>query len=367
MSTDAPGRPHDRHRARGAYRRWRYLGRWLCICISLLLVTTWVLQRWPGEAWWGGTLLVYAPQSTWALPLLLVLLGAILTRDRATALTAVLLTPLVLIGLMGLQWRPSADYPGNRVLTVAAWNLRNEWHNAVHARHTLDALGADLVLTQEAIDLHFLPHFQGFECVRSHGQRIFVRRSREYREQASETRYETAGREQSVSSDGPVHIGEDWRLAHEARLEIDGRRVDVLNVHFIVSSRREANRVALRSPGYLRQTEYYRRMQMREVTRWIESREGPWIVAGDFNTPPGARAWRELPAEARDVFAERGRGFGYTYRRGLPLWRIDYIWVSPHFHILDAGVFSGPVSDHLGVWAQLALQERGTNEKAGAP
>lgn len=337
---------------------WRRFGRWVAIAVTLGLGFLWCLRRWPGEAWWGGIVLVYAPQSMWAVPGLVVVLGAVAARDRLSSLCALASAQLVLFGFMGLQYNLPAHASEGPVFTLASWNLRNDWRHGDRARLALDMLGVDLALTQEAVDLRFLPHFQGFDCVRSHGQRIFVRQSTpRARQSPDEPGAASAGGSLRIVTDGPVHLCEEWRLAHEATIEIGGRHIDVLDVHFISSSNLgERNRIALRSPEYLRTTERYRRLQMQQVARWMRSRSGPWIVTGDFNTPPGARAWRELPLTARDAFAQRGNGFGLTFRQDLPLWRIDYIWVSPHFRVLDVRPFRGAISDHLGVWARLELR-----------
>ena len=335
---------------------WRRAARWSAIGLTFALSVLWCVRQWPGEAWWVGVVLVYAPQTIWAVPGVIVMLGALLARDVTSALCAVGSVLLVLFGFMGLQWNPPAEASGGRVLTVATWNLHNDWRHAANARAAIDTLGVDLALTQEAVDLRFLPHFTGFDCVRSHGQRIFVR----HNSLSPQGQSDSAGSSSTglrIVADEPVHLCEEWRLAHQATLELAGRRIEVLDVHFVAGANLgERNRIAMRSPEYFRTTERYRRLQMQQVTRWMQSRSGPWIVAGDFNTPPGARVWRQLPAEARDVFAQRGNGFGYTYREGLPLWRIDYIWVSPHFRVLDARMFRGDISDHLGLWARLQLE-----------
>jgi len=80
------------------------------------------------------------------------------------------------------------------------------------------------------------------------------------------------------------------------------------------------------------------------------------VIAGDFNTSPQVACWEPLRALATDAFAARGLGFGYTFRSDFPLWRIDYLWVSPHWRVLRSGTFGGRLSDHRGVWAELELR-----------
>ena len=94
----------------------------------------WCVRQWPGEAWWVGVVLVYAPQTIWAVAGILAMLGALLARDVTSALCAVGSALLVLFGFMGLQWNSPAQAPDGRALTVATWNLCNEWRHAAHAR-----------------------------------------------------------------------------------------------------------------------------------------------------------------------------------------------------------------------------------------
>ncbi len=319
------------------------LARWVTVLALLVTPLGRVLQHWPGEKWCASTFLTYAPQALWLVPALAALLVALVCRQWLLSFIAALLVAFVVVVLMGWQWRSPVPPQTPDSFIVASWNVHNGWQSAERARLAVDAIGADIVLTQEAIDKGFLPHFEGFECVRTRGQRIFVRRPPE-----SETL------SKPVLAHSIVLLADGWRAAHQARVQLGDHRLSLLDVHLVVGDRYPGrNRLTRHPRSYLRRTVELRRDQTAAIAQWAKHQPGPFIIAGDFNTPPHASVWRPLLPVASDAFAVRGRGFGYTYRRHLPLWRIDYLWVSPDLRVLRCGVFDGGLSDHLGVWAEL--------------
>lgn len=94
----------------------------------------------------------------------------------------------------------------------------------------------------------------------------------------------------------------------------------------------------------------------------------PVILAGDFNLAAGSRAYRGLPGDWHDAFAEVGRGFGHTYpvpdhehegeeplrlARPFALLRIDYILTRGELRPTGAWTEVVVDSDHLAVLADL--------------
>jgi hypothetical protein len=66
----------------------------------------------------------------------------------------------------------------------------------------------------------------------------------------------------------------------------------------------------------------------------------PDILIGDFNIPGGSWSLGAFGEGYRDAFAEAGSGWGGTYPRGLPLWRIDLAlvrdpWQAVRSEVLD--------------------------------
>ena len=81
----------------------------------------------------------------------------------------------------------------------------------------------------------------------------------------------------------------------------------------------------------------------------------PVVVAGDFNDVPQSYLHHRMAKKYIDVFNEKGRGVGATYRT-LPGLRIDYIYtdesITPTFFAVD----DVDISDHYPIRAQLVLE-----------
>jgi endonuclease/exonuclease/phosphatase family metal-dependent hydrolase len=119
----------------------------------------------------------------------------------------------------------------------------------------------------------------------------------------------------------------------------------------------------------------------RLLRSWLEALDGvlPVVVTGDFNAPAGGPAYQLLLAGdssqagegAARLFRDAHRslpggeqassgGTYHGYGRVTAREPIDWVLVSPHFRVLEAGVdryHRGPLypSDHYPVWARLAL------------
>lgn len=317
-----------------ARRRWAGGVSGGCAAVAVL---AWVSQRWPGESWWPTALLVYAPQAAWAGLALIAALAVAWGRDLLTVALGGSAIVVVIAGLTGMQVALPARPGGGSRAIVATWNVQNEHQRAASFRAALEGVGADVVFLQEATDRSWQASASGWEGRR--GEALW-----------------TAVRGEILDA-GLVALEGSWRPAYETRFDLGGRRVAVLNVHLTVASEGES---LFRSPdgsrAYLGRTTRARRRQLTDIAAWAASQTDPYIIAGDFNTPPHTSSFRPLNPLAADAFAQRGMGFGYTYRSDLPLWRIDQIRVSPDWRVLQCGMFGGRLSDHKGVWAELELR-----------
>ena len=145
-------------------------------------------------------------------------------------------------------------------------------------------------------------------------------------------------------------------VAQVARVEIDGRLVDVYVTHLHMSRGEDALR------------EY----QVQQLLQWIGSRDDvePRIVCGDFNATldmPSATLMASVfhPTQTEPTaFTPLSDEGGTTSH---PYWErfdrcIDYIWIAGPLRVVAGGLcFNSPSaedptlwpSDHLGVWADL--------------
>jgi beta-glucosidase len=146
-------------------------------------------------------------------------------------------------------------------------------------------------------------------------------------------------------------------VALVARMEIEGRALDVFVTHLFMS----------------RGDESVRLFQVRQLLQWIASRDDAdaQIVCGDFNAPSDAPAALRMAEEfkatqnAPTAFTPLADENGDVTH---PYWErfdrsIDYIWVrgpievaesSVCFNIPDANDETLWPSDHAGVWADMS-------------
>ena len=67
-------------------------------------------------------------------------------------------------------------------------------------------------------------------------------------------------------------------------------------------------------------------------------RSTPDVILGDFNITGGSDSLRQFGEGYRDSFADAGAGWGGTYPREPPLWRIDLTLVHVPWRTLRAEV-----------------------------
>jgi endonuclease/exonuclease/phosphatase family metal-dependent hydrolase len=82
----------------------------------------------------------------------------------------------------------------------------------------------------------------------------------------------------------------------------------------------------------------------------------PVIIMGDWNMRPGSRGWRKVTRELQDVWFLTGKGKGYTHPSLQPRMRLDYIFASHNFQVVEPEVVTKipKASDHLPLKATLS-------------
>lgn len=97
----------------------------------------------------------------------------------------------------------------------------------------------------------------------------------------------------------------------------------------------------------------------------------PVVLIGDLNATDQSEEYTTLMSSGLvDAYREVGFGFGptfpshegygYPFKRAIPLVRLDYVFHSRHFETLRAWVGPDVESDHLPVLAELAWQVEGS-------
>jgi endonuclease/exonuclease/phosphatase family metal-dependent hydrolase len=136
----------------------------------------------------------------------------------------------------------------------------------------------------------------------------------------------------------PTPPGKEQRGMVEALIDVDGRRVRVIDTHLGLSSGE-------------------RKPQVEAVAAFAAGSGEPVILLGDFNATPGpAGELASLYARHSDAWAVAGEGPGLTMPSDAPRARIDFLWLSAAFGARCARVPQTRASDHLPVVASVYLR-----------
>lgn len=150
------------------------------------------------------------------------------------------------------------------------------------------------------------------------------------------------------------HMGGHWNV-QEVTLHVGGRDVRVINVHMVPDSYEPAD---WPHRPFVERVEHKRQLRDEEieaVLRHVESRPGPVILCGDFNSQPYDPRIRQLGEVLTDSYRATHFGFGYTSTSKMPTKRIDFVWVRD-LRPLRTQVDNSTASDHFPLVAELALR-----------
>lgn len=128
----------------------------------------------------------------------------------------------------------------------------------------------------------------------------------------------------------------EGRSLLEAKVQIETLSLQIIVTH-----------LSLNPLLHKKQTDYIMKLQ--------QNKAKPVVIMGDWNMKPRSKRWQNVAKEFQDAWEAVGKGTGFTYPAHRPRMRLDYIFASHHFHILDAGVvnITPEASDHLPVVATL--------------
>lgn len=328
-------------------------GVWALTLAYLAAVAAAALLLWgAGDVWWPATVLLFGPRWVLLLPLAL-LVPAVLARDRPLLLPLSLAALVTLGPVMDVRtgWRGLFVQPDPaRDVTVATLNA-----GGGELTRSLGALmtdwGADIALLQECggplrEDVRRLGRIDGeFEGDVRAASLCVV------------SRYPIVDVTEMEREE--LRLAGGSGLVATFSIELDDGTVDVTTIH--LETPREGFEL-LRSGRLARGVERIgeksalREIELRRARRWVDRSSRPRIVAGDFNTPPESRAYRDAWADWTNTFSQVGVGFGGTRLNGWIRPRIDHVLVDERWTVVDARLGENVGSDHLPVVATIRLE-----------
>ena len=150
-------------------------------------------------------------------------------------------------------------------------------------------------------------------------------------------------------------------LNHNVTIELpDTRRIEVANLHLSSA----ATDLRLWSPECWRNHHANRTKRRSELAVALEvltqttafPDQQAVILAGDFNAPASDPVQAMLRRDFEDCFLKAGTGWGNTYQRRVPVFRLDRIHVTRHFTPVRCRAVTTRASDHRMVVADVLLQ-----------
>lgn len=303
-----------------------------------------------GETHWMFILIIYSPQVLYIfLPLIFICVSCFF-RSKINLLINTLSFLIVIFLLMGLRIHINSDNPHNikaeSRLKVLTYNIHSGTYGAKKVAAFLKKSGADLIFLQEAHQTarknspdpipDILDVFPGWYYIRG-GER---------KELMIISRYPL------VEFEGR-NLG-TYRKCLMGYMMWKNKKIRVINVHFNIA---HPGKSLIRSGPYFREYLYFttivRAKQAEALREIIKDEKNPILLIGDFNSIPNTKTHRILNGKLTDCFEKAGDGMGYTYNSRLPLWRIDFIFVSDDFKVLDCNKIPVRISDHFPIDALL--------------
>lgn len=291
-----------------------------------------------------AALLVYLPPLFY---LLVSLTPLFLTPSRRHPATVLSLACTLIVLAAIFQFRCHRGGGTSEGCTILTLNVHNARNGVAGLADFVDRSQADIVFLQEMRETQAdrdagrtaqkdpLPLFLARSTVRWHWARGTVEKDNDGL---------------VILSRIPLSDVRTVWLTHSAPLladsELLGKPVTLVNVHLN------------RGPGpfydYLINTAKFGQLQAGKLREHLD--RDLTVLAGDLNGPPNAPNVLTFTERLEDTHLQAGAGFPQTFPARLPLWRLDYILVSPSLKVLESRVLKWGESDHRPVRCRVTLR-----------
>jgi len=128
--------------------------------------------------------------------------------------------------------------------------------------------------------------------------------------------------------------------------------LDKLSVESETDIQKSKSIVSKLKTGFLK-----RKVQAERIREEVNKSPYPVIICGDFNDVPNSYAYHTIGKDMKNAFAEKGSGIGRTFSGISPTLRIDNIFVSPVFDVLQYTRIAKKLSDHFPVFADVEMKK----------
>jgi endonuclease/exonuclease/phosphatase (EEP) superfamily protein YafD len=282
------------------------------------------VMRVAGDRWWPATLLLFSPRWIWAVPFpFLVLLAAIGSGRRRRVWPLAISAALLLFGIMEFQvpWRRMISHrTGTQTLRLVTCNLHNIESNPEVLNAFIDQSNPDIILLQDYAFSREPRRVQRPGWYRFPLDGMYIA-----------SRYPFGHFENLLPIDANAmaytSLGLPLGKAQCFAVDAPGGAFHLVNLH--LASAHQAIKI-LRDgksfgPELMTADSERRGEESMAISERVQTIGGPFIIAGDFNTPDDSIIFRRAWWRLGDSFAQAGFGFGTTYAKHHTWLRIDHI------------------------------------------
>jgi len=325
-----------------------------------LLISIFFINRTGPENFLFTFVNLYLPQGYWAIPLAPLLIGTFFIKNSRLAhiTSCSLMLAFVILALMDFRFSGRLLNKGSNTTTTAtATPIRFMTYNVAGGKST-DALikiitdeNPSVILFQESSPdflRDFKASFPAWNIASSNDLMV-----------AS-----VYGISDFKRTDLPKLSNDEWKHPAYVRAVVNNgpSRFAVYNTH--LSTPREAlNAIRHREFNFYESVKTNirdRERQSNQLAAAVSEEQLPFILGGDFNAPENSIMISPfIELGLKNVFSERGLGFGYTKGHDLQLGfsfiRIDHIFVSSEWLSISSEVGSSLGSDHRPLLANVLL------------
>lgn len=103
--------------------------------------------------------------------------------------------------------------------------------------------------------------------------------------------------------------------------------------------------------------------QLRKAGDYADNGKRPAIICGDFNQTPASKLLNVLRENFIDSWEESGSGFGFTWLNPMPVFKIDYIFHSPHLKPISSESVKNGFSDHCGLITRFIIRDQSPDNR----
>lgn len=300
----------------------------LCLLYAGGVLLFWLVIRYLGDHWWPATILLYAPRWPWLLPLF-ALLPLTLRRRAKKWMWLTFVAGIFAIGpLMGLTvpWRKLTENTNGLKVRLLVCNVHEFELDTLALDQYIRKMQPQVVMLQDYVRWHdLMPAVSALGWHHYQLGEIFIA-----------SRYPLVHvydlnlqRIPGIDDNDPLR-----RVGSAVCFDLDSSAGIIHLIDLHLASPHPALR-SLRDDGIRAGAE---RLEANSTRRWNESQKitdylatlhGPFVLAGDFNTPAESPIFRHFWWKYPDAFPTAGFGFGYTHLSWLSEMRIDHLLCSP--------------------------------------